>query len=74
MSDWKKKLSSRKFWSAVVGVVVSLGAAFGCSDITVEQIAAVITSAGVLIAYIFAESIVDASREATGTGDRDDAK
>ena len=66
MKDWKSKLTSRKFWSAVVGVIVALGAAFGADSMTIQQITAIITAAGVLVAYIFAESYVDAKR--TGTG------
>ena len=62
MNGWKNKLSSRKFWSAVVGFAVSIAAAFGASDMTVAQISAVITAAGVLVAYIFAESYVDVNR------------
>ena len=64
MKDWKRKLASRKFWSAVVGFALALCAAFGVDDITTEQITAVITAAGVVVAYIFAESCVDAARAA----------
>ena len=64
-SNWKSKLASRKFWSAVTGVVVALCAAFGADEMTTQQITAVITAAGVLVAYIFAESYVDANRGST---------
>jgi len=63
MKDWKRKLTSRKFWSAVVGFAVALSVAFGADEMTTQQVAAVITAAGVLVAYIFAESYVDASRQ-----------
>ena len=62
MKNWKSKLASRKFWSAIVGVAVALCAAFGVDEMTTGQITAVITAAGVLVAYIFAESYVDANR------------
>ena len=62
MNGWKKKLSSRKLWSAIVGVAVALCAAFGADELTTTQISAVITAAGVLVAYIFAESYVDVNR------------
>ncbi len=61
----KEKLSSRKFWAAIVGVVSALCAAFGCDSITTEQIIAVITAAGVLIAYILAEAYVDTEKKPT---------
>ena len=66
MNSWKQKLSSRKFWSALVGVAVALCAAFGADELTTQQIAAVITAVGVLAVYIFAESYVDANRTDSG--------
>lgn len=57
--DWKKKLSSRKFWAAVSGVVISIMVIFGADSGSQERIAGAITSAGVLAAYILAESSVD---------------
>lgn len=59
MQSWKQKLASRKFWSAVVGVAVSLCALFGVGEMTAGQISGLISAVGVLIAYIFAESYVD---------------
>ena len=57
--DWKQKLSSRKFWVAVVGFVTSLAAAFGIGEATVGQITAIIMAGATLIAYILGESWVD---------------
>ena len=59
--DWKQKLSSRKLWAAIAGFVTALAAAFGVDGMTTEQIAAVISAVGVLVAYIIGESCVDAS-------------
>lgn len=66
MIDWKRKLSSRKFWVAVVGFVSALLVALNYSDMTVEQVSAVITAGGVLVAYILGESYID-GKEAEGT-------
>ncbi len=60
MIDWKKKLASRKFWSALIGVAVSLCAIFGVGDMTTGQISGVISAAGVLVAYILTEGYLDA--------------
>lgn len=60
--DWKKKLSSRKFWAAVVGFVTAMLVAFNVPDIKIEQVSLIITAAGTLIAYIISEGIVDSSR------------
>ena len=59
----KKKLSSRKLWSALIGVAVSLMAMFGIDDMTAGQITSLISAVGVLVAYIFAEGLVDAGRD-----------
>ncbi|MGN1121129.1 MAG: hypothetical protein ACI4RV_02100 [Eubacteriales bacterium] len=60
--NWKQKLTSRKFWAAVVTFVTAMLAAFGVSDITVGQVTAVITAAAAMIAYIIGEGFVDAAR------------
>lgn len=59
--NWKKKLSSRKLWAAIVGVVVGLAAAFGLDESEWVQIAGVVTSAASVVAYIFSESKIDAA-------------
>ena len=58
--DWKRKLSSRKFWTAVVGFVTPLLLAFGISQEVVAQVASIIMACGVLIAYILSEGFIDA--------------
>ena len=55
MIDWKKKLTSRKFWAAVVGFVTSVLVALNVSDLAVAQVVSVIGGVSVLIAYILAE-------------------
>ena len=57
--DWKAKLSSRKFWALVAGLVSSLLVAFNVSDGSVAQVTAIITAFGSVAVYIFAESSVD---------------
>ena len=59
---WKSKLTSRKFWAALVGFITTLLVAFGVPDLQIEQVAAVITAAATLIAYIIGEGLVDAKR------------
>jgi uncharacterized membrane protein len=60
--DWKQKLTSRKFWLAVIGFITPLLLAFGMSDAQVNQATSIIMSAGVLIAYIIGEGLVDSNR------------
>jgi len=61
--DWMAKLSSRKFWALVVGFVSPLLLAFGVGENVVTQVAAIIAAGGAVVAYLFAEGMVDASRE-----------
>lgn len=57
--NWKQKLSSRKFWAMVAGVALCVCVIFGVEDITAQQIIALITAVGTLVAYIFSEAAVD---------------
>ncbi len=59
--DWKRKLSSRKFWMALSGLVAALLLAFGAEQNTVSQVTACITAAASVAAYILGESLVDAA-------------
>ena len=61
--NWRQKLSSRKFWAAVVGFTTALGVLLGIDYPTMEQIAVLVTAASVLIAYILGEGAVDAAKE-----------
>ena len=60
--DWKRKLSSRKFWVAVAGFVTSLMVAFGCTDSEITQATGIIMSGATMIAYIVGEGLNDFSR------------
>ena len=57
--NWKRKLTSRKFWAAVVGFVTAILIAFRIDNLTVEQVTAVISALGVLVAYILGEGLAD---------------
>ena len=59
--NWVQKLTSRKFWAAIVAVITSVCVIFGVEDITTEQIAALVIAVGALIAYILGEGFVDAA-------------
>lgn len=62
MVDWKKKLTSRKFWAAVVGFITPLLLAFGVSEGTSAEITGIITAGATLVAYIIGEGMVDSSK------------
>lgn len=60
--NWKQKLTSRKFWAAVVGFVSSILAAVGYGENTVVRATGIIMAVASLIAYIVGEGLVDAAR------------
>lgn len=59
--NWKRKLTSRKFWAAVVGFATPLMTMLNVSDNTAVQVTALIMSGGALIAYIIGEGLTDAA-------------
>ena len=59
--DWKRKLTSRKFWAAVVGFVTPTLLAFGVSEAVATQVVAIIMAGAVLVAYIIGEGMTDAA-------------
>ena len=62
MINWKQKLTSRKFWVAVIGFITAIMVAFGVDDLTIEQVVALITAMASLVAYIIGEGMVDSAR------------
>ena len=61
--DWLKKLTSRKFWVALIGFITALLVAFNVDAGSIEQITSIIMSFASLIAYVLAEGFVDASNK-----------
>ena len=60
--DWVQKLTSRKFWAAIVAVITCICVIFGVDELTTEQVTALVMAVGALIAYILGEGFVDAQR------------
>lgn len=61
--NWAQKLSSRKFWAAVVALVVSVIAFTNCDQGTVEKIVALVGAIGSMAMYMLSETMVDKARE-----------
>lgn len=59
--DWARKLTSRKFWAAVVGFVTPIMTLAHVPDNTAVQATAIIMAGGTLIAYIIGEGLTDAA-------------
>lgn len=59
MIDWKRKLTSRKFWLAIIGFVTQLLILYGAPESEISQITACIMAGATLIAYIIGEGLAD---------------
>lgn len=59
--DWARKLTSRKFWAAVVGFVTPVMVACGATDNQATKVAGIIMAGATLIAYIIGEGMTDAA-------------
>lgn len=57
--DWVRKLTSRKFWTAVASFVSMMIVAFGGTENSATQIAALIMAGASVIAYIIGEGLAD---------------
>ena len=69
--NWKQKLTSRKFWAAIITFVTSILVAFNVPDLTIEQVTAIIMGGAGMIAYIVGEGIVDVARIKTSEVDNE---
>ena len=59
--DWRKKLTSRKLWAAVVSFVTLLMLGLGYAESVATQVASIIMAGASVVAYIIGEGLVDAS-------------
>lgn len=59
--DWARKLTSRKFWAAIIGFVTPILTMTQVPENTVVQVTNIIMAGGTLIAYIIGEGMTDAA-------------
>lgn len=65
--DWKRKLTSRKFWAAVCGFVSMWIMALWKDASIAQTVTGMIMAAGSLIAYIIGEGLADSKPDETPT-------
>lgn len=63
--DWKRKLTSRKLWTAVASFVSMMVVATGGTENTATQITALIMAGASVIAYIIGEGLADSNNPST---------
>lgn len=61
MQTLLRKLSSRKLWIAVVGIVVGLATTFGIQESDYNEVVGMVTTVASVVGYLLAESRVDAA-------------
>lgn len=59
MIDWKAKLSSRKFWSLLIALIVAVLAFMNVPEGTIGQVTAIIGAFASIVIYILAEAWID---------------
>lgn len=59
--DLKRKLTSRKFWVALIGFVTALVTAFKIESVSAEQVQLVLGALATLVAYIIGEGFTDSA-------------
>ena len=70
--NWKRKLTSRKFWAALASFATMLIIAMGGTESSASQTAALIMAGASVIAYIIGEGLIDAAGVAGTCDDFDD--
>lgn len=70
--DWKRKLSSRKLWAAIAGIVTGLAMVFKLDESTISSVAGAVVSMASVVSYIITEGKVDAESVKKAMGDQAD--
>ena len=63
--DWKRKLTSRKFWLSIASFVSMLMVAFGQSESTATQVTSLIMAGATVIGYVIGEGLADSGNQKT---------
>lgn len=64
--NWKRKLTSRKFWTAVASFISMMIVATGGADNTATQVTALIMAGASVIAYTIGEGLTDSANIESG--------
>lgn len=68
MEVLKQKLSSRKLWAAMAGLVMGLSMVFGLDETTVSTVAGAVVSLVSVVTYIASEGRIDAAAVGDAAG------
>ena len=62
LENLRRKLTSRKYWHAVAGLVTSVMMFRGSTQNEMTQVAAIIMGTGSIVTFVFGESLIDSAR------------
>lgn len=69
--DWKRKLTSRKWWVSVAALVSGLILAFGGGDQTAQTVSGCIMATAAVVGYTIGEGLADSSHSKEDGSDGD---
>lgn len=71
--NWRKKLTDRRLWAAIIGFITPVLIAFGVADKTVAAITAAISAGAAVVSFLIANTISHSSKKEGDEG-REDGK
>lgn len=71
--DISRKLSSRKLWAAIAGIVTGLAMVFGLDEGVISNVAGAVVSLASVVAYIITEGRIDKEAVGNAAGQVQDA-
>lgn len=71
--DILRKLSSRKLWAAIAGIVTGLAMVFGLDEGVISNVAGAVVSLASVVAYIITEGRIDKEAVGNAAGQVQDA-
>lgn len=70
--NWRKKLTDRRLWAAVIGFIAPVLLAFGVADKTVAEVTAAISAGAAVVSFLIADTISHSSDKGGDNCSKDD--
>ena len=72
--DWKRKLTSRKFWLSIASFVAMLMVSLGQPEATATQVTSLIMAGATVIGYVIGEGLADSGNADAGEGEAEEGE
>ena len=70
--DWKRKLTSRKWWVSVAALISGLILAFGGGDKAAQTVSGCIMAGAAVVGYTIGEGLADGKNAGESAADEED--